>query len=106
MPNCETSLSNSLKQTLKYLSRKCIDEKDLWVIVRWCGEGERKTPPYPLVRTLLIVLGLMSAVESIEKELLQSFRCFNWILAAIKHRMNKSYVILNSVVNRKRESLC
>jgi len=40
--NCETSLSNSFETNIKILSRKCIDEKDLWDIVRWCGEGERE----------------------------------------------------------------
>ena len=74
--------------------------------VRWCGERERKAPVYPIVRSLLIVLGLMSGAESIEKELFQSLICLGWILAAIKYRMYESYVIFNSVVNRKRESLC
>jgi len=59
-----------------------------------------------VLNAMTFYIGLMSGAESIEKELLQSFRCFSWILAAIKYRMNKSDVILNSVVNRKRESLC
>jgi hypothetical protein len=46
--------------------------------MRRYGPGLRVFGVQFSVRTLLIVLGLMSGAESIEKELLQSFRCFNW----------------------------